>query len=225
MNANRPSLIAIALVLCAAVGARAAVEDDLHWAVRIGDTTVVAALLAGGADVNAVTEDGVTPLHLAAMRGDADLVAKLLAAGADARARDLRGRTPLHYAAMTDNTTVLDALLQSGADVRAADADGDTPLHLAARRVRPEAVRWLLAHGANVNVRNAEGQTPLHVLGASGREGDEVEQLTAGLAEVLMQNGADATALDNAGVQAWPPVRQGHRAIGPYQQHPRKQHG
>jgi ankyrin repeat protein len=54
---------------------------------------ILTALLAKGADVNAVEHGGYTPLHLAAGRGDLVLLNTLLARGARAEARTDDGKT------------------------------------------------------------------------------------------------------------------------------------
>lgn len=63
-----------------------------------GNVRIITALLAHGADVNALEPAGYTPLHLVAERGDLALVELLLAHGADAGARTREGRTPLQIA-------------------------------------------------------------------------------------------------------------------------------
>jgi len=63
-----------------------------------GDVRIITALLAHGADANALEPAGYTPLHLVAERGDLALVELLLAHGADAGARTREGRTPLQTA-------------------------------------------------------------------------------------------------------------------------------
>jgi hypothetical protein len=208
MNTLRTSVIAAVVLLCPCA-AHAIAEPELQWAARTGQTATVATLLAAGADANGTDPDGMTPLHFAAMNGQLEAVRLLLAAGADLHAQDSLGRAPLHYAAFSDNTAVLDALRSAGADARAADHRGETPLHLAARRVKSQAVCWFIAAGADVNARNMDGETPLHVLGAAGRDVDEVAALVQTLADVLIARGADPHALDRFGVRAWPHAQEG----------------
>lgn len=69
----------------------------LHLAAWRSDgeaATVVEVLLRAGADVNAESEDGSTPLHHAMQSNGEGVVALLLQAGADDRARDRHGDTP-----------------------------------------------------------------------------------------------------------------------------------
>jgi hypothetical protein len=73
-------------------------DCPLLWASFKGLTDVVAALLAGGADVNAVCALGNRALHLAASAGRDDAAALLLLHGADAAARNAYGATPLQLA-------------------------------------------------------------------------------------------------------------------------------
>ena len=67
----------------------------LHHA---GSRDVAALLFARGADVEAPTDEGWTPLHMAAMHNNGPLAEQLLARGAKADVRDKRGKTPLDLA-------------------------------------------------------------------------------------------------------------------------------
>lgn len=73
-----------------------------------GGIPMVRLLLQYGADINAVTNDGVTALMMAAQSAKSDLVAYLLEHGAIAAAKDAQGKTALDYAnkAQVDEYTI-----------------------------------------------------------------------------------------------------------------------
>ena len=55
-------------------------------------------LIDAGANVNAATPDGTTPLHVAVQRGDDSALSKLLSAGANPNLADANGMLPVHWA-------------------------------------------------------------------------------------------------------------------------------
>ena len=100
----------------------------LHWAARAGALRCARWLLNHGADVDAQTVSGRTPLHMA---GGADMLWLLAGKGADLNARDRKGRTPLHQAMYGGDLEEAEVLIVLGADVRIANRQGKTPLEVA----------------------------------------------------------------------------------------------
>src|SRR5688572_30402212 len=88
----------------------------LFNAIRAQDLAAVRAAIAAGADVNAVSPHGSTPLTAAAYRGSVDLVGTLIRAGADVNKPD-HDETPLMSAAGAGNLPVVRWLVEAGADV------------------------------------------------------------------------------------------------------------
>ncbi|MGA2141981.1 MAG: serine hydrolase [Brevinematales bacterium] len=72
----------------------------------------VKALIAAGADVNAVDKDGWTALMFAVKEGRTDEIKELIAAGADVKAKDKFGRTALYW---IGNKETEDLLKKAGA--------------------------------------------------------------------------------------------------------------
>ena len=125
---------------------------------------IIEVLLNAGADRNAQTQSGWTPLHFAAgMNNNQAVIEALLNAGADLSAPTQSGWSPLHVAArMNENPALIKALLNAGAEPNERDANGWTPLHFAARmNENPAAIEALLNAGAEPNERDANGWTPL----------------------------------------------------------------
>lgn len=140
--------------------------------------------------VNAVDEDGRTPLHYAAAKGHTAVVALLLRHGAHCGVVDTMGLTPLYNAAALGHGAIVDQLKSEhhpaaavstpmhGAAkygrvalfskpqlrpfVSATDETGTTPLHIAASAVDAPSVSALVGLGADVHRRNEDGDTPLH---------------------------------------------------------------
>ena len=74
---------------------------------------------------------------------------------------------------------------------------GDTALHMAAAAWRCEVAALLVAHGADYRAKNRRGAQPLHYA-ADANRWDPTSQ--AQMIEYLLSVGADANALDGAGV-------------------------
>ena len=77
---------------------------------------IVELLLAKGADVNAESNAGWTPLHIASGRGDESRAQLLVAKGANVDAKNQRGRTPLHIAAEKGHKNMAEYLIAKGAN-------------------------------------------------------------------------------------------------------------
>ena len=117
-------------------------------------------LMANGADPNARSWDGDTPLHLAARIPTLEVLKALAAGGGDVDARNLWARTPLHEAALFGATESVGILAGLGANVNALDVDNRTPMHSAANQARVETVEALLSHGADLFAEDNSGRTP-----------------------------------------------------------------
>ncbi|MDD2898325.1 MAG: ankyrin repeat domain-containing protein [Desulfuromonadaceae bacterium] len=112
---------------------------------------IVKLLIANGADVNAESSDGETPLIFAAAAGRSDLVELLIAHNANINSKGNEGVSALYMATIMDRLAVAKLLLEHGAKVDSRTKSGYTPLMYAARIGNYSFTEMLIAHGADVN--------------------------------------------------------------------------
>ncbi len=125
--------------------------DPLFCAAEDGDAAKIQRLINEGAEVNGMTNSGLSPLHYAALNGHKaakTAIAALVKAGADINRGDEDGITPLHIAAGYGHTEAIAGLIEAGADVNRANAGGWTPLYWAKINKHPAAVKILIDAGA-----------------------------------------------------------------------------
>ncbi len=151
-------------------------------------------VLRRGANVNAKTVSGDTPLSLAASLGRIKMLKYLISKGADVNVPMSNGMTPLMLAASEGRRPELQALLTPRARVDAKDQGGNTALILAARNGHAEAVKMLLAAHAFVNAQNARGRTALMEAAGKGHSGT-ARALLAADANVDIRDRSGRTAL------------------------------
>jgi len=95
------------------------VTDDANWTALHwvpGDTNVAQILLDHGANINAITVTGKTPLFKASEEGRLELVRLLLARGADVHIRSRKGQTAFQVATSNNHTHIAQLLLEHGAE-------------------------------------------------------------------------------------------------------------
>lgn len=115
-----------------------------------GHRETFAALLAAGADVNAVTRESmkITALHSAVAAKQFEMARTLIARGANVNPRQAEnGLTPLHEAAANGEIEFVKLLLEHGAELNAKTIDGKTPLAFAVSRSQPEMAEFLRERG------------------------------------------------------------------------------
>jgi hypothetical protein len=94
---------------------RVGLDRNLVEAVKKGYPPIVQAFLAKGANVNAVDDDGGTPLIWAVARGQPEIVRLLLSRGADVLAADTGGMTALKLAERKKLPEIAEILRAAGA--------------------------------------------------------------------------------------------------------------
>jgi ankyrin repeat protein len=154
----------------AAAAARHGVPLGLADAAATDDEARVRAALAAGAEPDARTPDGFTPLQLAAYFGAPHAAGALIAAGADpdAVADNPMRIQPLHAAAAGRHGDVASLLIAAGADVNGKQRHGWTPLHSAAHNGDGPLVDDLLAAGADRSATNDDGHTAARLATEAG---------------------------------------------------------
>ena len=166
-----------ALTLLIKHGADVDLQDSdgykaLHFAVYGSDISseIFSCLIGIGADVNARTNNGVTPLMIAAEEGHINAVTSLVKCGANVHLQDKDGQTALHHAMQSPQTSiceVLSCLIKNGADVNAHTFHNETPLMLASRDDHVNVVTFLIKHGADVDLQDKDGDIALHYAASS----------------------------------------------------------
>ncbi len=135
----------------------------LHEAIRYGRSDIASALLAAGANVNALDSIGKTPfLLIIPKESQYALYSTLLQYKASISQKDMYGDTVLHVATMSDaSVEVLDLLVRSGALIDERNKQGVTPIELAIEYEHPEQVRYFANHGADIYAEDMNGASPL----------------------------------------------------------------
>lgn len=112
--------------------------------------------------------------------------------------RDPLGRSALHYAALRNDVDGVRAALAAGEGIDQPEGrSGYTPLHLAVQDGALQAATILLDAGANLEATTDLGERPLHLSVMNWRNSED-----GSLIRLLLDRGADRTALDNSGYTA-----------------------
>ena len=170
--------------------------DGLHKAAWEDDAAAIAALIAGGADVDAVDGNGRTPAHVAGFASADGALRALAEAGADMNLLDHQLYDVVTIAAVADDPEMVSLAIALGnrVDLVTSVYDG-TALIAAAHLGHAEVVRRLIAGGAPLDHVNNLGWTALIeavVLGDGGPD----HQATL---RALLEAGADREIGDRNG--------------------------
>lgn len=134
-------------------------DADLLRAAAAGNVFKVRDLLDAGANINARTPNGSTPLMGAVYYGFPQTAEMLISRGADVTIPNDQGATPLHQAAWSGLSHIAQLMVVYGADVDARTKDGITPMMWAAVQGQDALVKVLIQSGADINARSPQGQT------------------------------------------------------------------
>ncbi|WP_370308200.1 ankyrin repeat domain-containing protein [Sinimarinibacterium flocculans] len=135
---------------------------DLFESAAANDARRVAELASAGAELDAYSVDGWTPLHLATFMGARDAALVLIGVGAplDAVSQNPMANTPLHAGiAGAAGESLAPLLIALGANVLHVGGSGVNALHLAASRGFEPLCRLLLARGIDRLARTEDGKT------------------------------------------------------------------
>ena len=171
----------------------------LHWAAAGGSVEVIREVLStNGCNINAIDNNGETPLSVAAREGNTDAALELIRQGAEKAVVAGEIGTPLHQAAAVGHVLTVKAMLKAGCPVDVVSTTGATSLHWAAAGGSVEVIREVLStNRCNINAIDNNGETPLSVAAVHGNTDAALELIRQG-AEKAVVNGVMGTPLHQA---------------------------
>lgn len=211
-------------------------ETALGLAVERLHEDIAADLIKAGANVNAISRAGHSPLLLASNHGDRglDMLDLLLKAGANPNlattSGDLKGVVPLWPACSEGSIRAFRRLKDAGASLQAVTGSGNSLMYASAMGGSVEIISTLKDAGIEPHGKQGDGSYPIHVAVIKGHleavrfflaHGAAVDALDAegatpllraalanqaDIARVLVQNGANANYVMGVGPSAISPL-------------------
>lgn len=156
------------------------INEELHSAVRTGQTEIVVKLLNNGADVNYKDGSKNDALFYAVVHCKNDIVNYLIQKGANLNTIYKDNQNILHIAVRTECEdkgvfNIVQVLAQKGVDINFQDKYGNTPLWYACIywAINEKTISYLLEKGADMNLINKYGVNTY----TSAKENNEVKLL------------------------------------------------
>lgn len=168
-----------------------AINYNLMIAASKGYSGEIRRLIAQGAEKDAQTVEGATPLIFAVNSNKPEAVRTLLSYEPDVDKMTNSHETALLIAVKNMYFEIAEMLIREGADINLQDSKGATALHYASLYGYLDMVDMLLYYDALMNIKASDGSTPL--MGAIWSGYTEVVDL-------LVQKGADVNEKDNEGL-------------------------
>ncbi|TCI03923.1 hypothetical protein EZV61_06930 [Corallincola luteus] len=128
---------------------------------------MIASLIKAGAQIDAKSDTGATPLQFAVASRNIPATVALIGAGAKVDLPDSNGVTALMRAVSSGQTDIVKLLIKHGANVNLTNLGGWSALHIAADKsdvdesVQSQIARLLIKAGAKTSGRTTNGATPL----------------------------------------------------------------
>jgi quinoprotein dehydrogenase-associated probable ABC transporter substrate-binding protein len=184
-------------------------NKEFYDAVVSNDVDRAAYLIGKGADVNKLSNIGISPLMTASRAGCIEMMQLLIKHGARVNRRDSDGTMPLMGAAMRNRSAAIKLLLAHGASIEKGAPRGFTPLSVAIEEQQYDAAYTLIQAGADVNTPASTYRlTPLMVVaselppGPGSRVRLLEDHTPMEIARALLAHKANVNATDSQGVTA-----------------------
>ena len=179
----------------------------LHHAAENGYLHVAEVLFSqefeGDFDINAIGEEGKTPLEIAIENGHEKLALFLIKQGPDLSTKNDDNETVLHIAVKNGLRETVALLIEKGANINAKARLYRTPLHQAVDNEQFEIATFLVKNGSDPNSRDIFENTPLHSLSGSPNSPNfdlslfDAMNLKVDLTKLLIEKGSHINAVND----------------------------
>ena len=141
------------------VSAKTLSRKDIFNAIQHNDEALISSLISRGVDLNLSDRQGNSTVMAALLAGWPQLAETLIPHTKHLGQANILGNRPLHVASTRGYENIILALLISEVDINQTDSRGDTALVLAVKNKNTEIAELLLDQGADYSLSNKKKQS------------------------------------------------------------------